>query len=49
MELTGYCSNYREGEGERDEIGWLKSYTKSELGVNLRILALITSFTSSDL
>jgi len=44
MELTGYCSNYREREGERDEMGWLKSCSKSELGISLRILAVITNF-----
>lgn len=44
MELIGYCSNYREREGERDEMGWLKTCSKSELGINLRILALITDF-----
>lgn len=43
MELIGYCCNYREGEGERDEMGWLKSYGKSELWINSRILALITN------
>lgn len=32
MELIGYCSNYREREGERDEMGWLKS----DLGINFK-------------
>lgn len=36
MELIGYCSNYREREGERDGMGWLKSHSKSELGINFK-------------